>query len=69
VHLPFCSKFRTLPHLSAGVTSYIVVVWDEPSAEACSHLNFPCFNAAAWLPASVSNKEAKYRDANFISIM
>ena len=53
----------------AGVTSYVVVVWDERSREACTHLNLPCFDASAWLPGSVADTEAKYGDRNFVAIM
>ncbi|GAB4814653.1 hypothetical protein N2152v2_001699 [Parachlorella kessleri] len=52
-----------------GVTSYVVVVWDERSREACTHLNLPCFDASAWLPGRVADTEAKYGDSNFVAIM
>ncbi|GAB4814652.1 hypothetical protein N2152v2_001698 [Parachlorella kessleri] len=52
-----------------GVTSYVVVVWNGRSREACAHLNLPCFDASAWLPARVADTEAKYGDPNFIAIM
>ena len=51
------------------MTSYVVVVWDERSREACAHLNFPCFDASAWLPGSVSDQEAMFGDKNFVAIM
>jgi len=67
----FVRHTQCSPSSCAGVSSYIVLVWDKKSLDTCLQMNLPCYNAAKFLPNPINDdhQEALFATQSYTQIM